>query len=392
MKKYDVIVVGAGPAGSTAAYHAAAGGMNVLLLEKHNQIGVPVCCAEAVTKPGLKLLLEPRASWIAAEIDRAIVVGPEETTFEVEHPDAGYILERKLFDRDLAAMAAEQGAEVRVNAEVTDLLFGDNRYDGVVVEEAGERKEIRADIVIAADGVESLLGRRAEVGKRVQPKLYDSALQYLVGGIEIDTRRMEFYFDPDLYPSGYLWVFPKSPTSANVGLGSALLGNKGPSQKELLEKFCSERFGSFSILERTSGGIPCFQGKQQLLKQNLMLVGDAARVVDSFTGAGIVNGMLSGLVAGRTAAHYFHAGKHVELLQEYPRDFLKLKGKELSVYLKARKVFRKLKRADLISAIQFLGKYFPEGYTTGINGVHLALSLLRHNPRFILLSKEVIFG
>ncbi|MFH2057103.1 MAG: NAD(P)/FAD-dependent oxidoreductase [bacterium] len=392
MKKYDVIVVGAGPAGSTAAYHAALAGLKVLLLEKHNQIGVPVCCAEAVTRPGLEKIVTPRPSWIATEIDQALVVGPAETTFEIEHPNAGYILERKVFDRDLAGMAAEQGTEVRVNAEAVDLLFGDHGYDGVVVEENGERKEYRAEVIIAADGVESLLGRRAEVGKRVQPKLYDSAVQYLVGGVEVNQRRMEFYFDPDLYPSGYLWVFPKGPTSANVGLGSALLGNRGPSQTDLLQQFCEKRFGNYSVLERTSGGIPCFQGKQQLLKYNLMLVGDAARVVDSFTGAGIINGMLSGLIAGQTAARFFHNGRKQDNLRDYPRDFLKLKGRELSVYLKARKVFRKLKRADLISAIEFLGAYFPERYTTGINGVHLALSLLKHNPRFILLSKEIIFG
>ena len=392
MNKYDVIVVGAGPAGSMAALHAARGGARVLLMEKHNQIGVPVCCAEAVTMPGLKELVRPRSSWIAAEIDRALVVGPEGARFEIEHPDAGYILERKRFDRDLALMAAEQGAEVKVNAETVDLLFGEHGYEGVVVQESGQRQEYRAEIIIAADGVESLLARRAAVGKRVQPKLYESASQYLLGGIEVNPSRMEFHFDPDLYPSGYLWVFPKGPTSANVGLGSVLLGNRGPTQTELLLDFCHRRFGVFSILERTSGGIPCFQGRQQLLKHNLMLVGDAARVVDSFTGAGIVNGMLSGKIAGQTAARYLQSGRQLEILKDYPRDFLKLKGRELSVYLKARKVFRKLKRADLISAIEFLGSYFPDRYTTGINGVHLALSLLKHDPRFILLSKEVIFG
>jgi digeranylgeranylglycerophospholipid reductase len=392
MSKFDVIVVGAGPAGSMAALHAANGGAKVLLMEKHNQIGVPVCCAEAVTKPGLRQLLTPQPSWIAAEIDSALVEGPGGARFQIEHPEAGYILERKLFDRDLARLAAEQGAEVKVNTEAVDLLFGEHGYEGVVVQESGQRKEYRAEVIIAADGVESLLSRRAAVGKRVQPKLYDSASQYLLGGIEVHPSRMEFHFDPDLYPSGYLWVFPKGPTSANVGLGSELLGHRGPTQTEQLLGFCRRRFGSFSILERTSGGIPCFQGRQQLLKHNLMLVGDAARVVDSFTGAGIVNGMLSGKIAGQTAARFVQTGCKPEVLKDYPRDFLKLKGRELSVYLKARKVFRKLKRADLISAIEFLGSYFPDGYTTGVNGVHLALSLLKHNPRFILLSKEVIFG
>jgi hypothetical protein len=80
------------------------------------------------------------------------------------------------------------------------------------------------------------------------------------------------------------------------------------------------------------------------------------------------------------------------VLKGYPREFIDLKGRELSVYLMARKVFNKLKPRDLVTAIEFLHDYFPDGETTAVNGVHLALSLLRHNPRFILLSKYLVLG
>lgn len=392
MKKFDVIVVGAGPAGSMAACHAAAAGLDVLLLEKHNQIGVPVCCAEAVTKPGLEKLLDPKPSWISTKIESAAVYGPEGANCRIQHPDAGYILERKLFDRDLALIAAEQGAQIKVGTAAVDLIRNGAGFRGVVVEELGERKEYFADLIIAADGVEGVIGRLAGIGKQLSPKMYDSASQFLVTGITLDSSQMEFYFDPDLYPSGYLWVFPKSGHSANVGLGAQLFKHKGPNQREMLEDFCRQRFGAYTVAERTSGGIPAYMGKKYLLKENLLQVGDAARVLDSFTGAGIINGMLSGVLAGKTAGRYLHNGRRPELLRSYPERFLKVKGGELSTYLKARKVFAKLNRKDLISAIEFLKVYFPDGYTTAISGVHLALSLLRHNPRFILLSKELVFG
>ncbi len=392
MKKYDVIVVGAGPSGSMAALHAADAGLSVLLLEKHNQIGVPVCCAEAVTRPGLEKLVEPKASWIAATIESAAVFGPDGANCVIQHPDAGYILERRMFDRDLALMAAEEGAEVKVSACVTGLIRNGNGFGGVAVDELGEHREYQAELIIAADGVEGVVGRLAGISKQVPPRLYDSATQYLVTGVDVTLGQIEFYFDPDKYPSGYLWVFPKGPHTANVGVGAVLVKHNGPGQKELLEDFCRQRFGEYSVAERTSGGIPAFLGKNYLLRENLMQVGDAARVVDSFTGAGIVNGMLSGMIAGKTAGQYFHNGRDLEQLKHYPERFFKIKGRELSTYLKARKVFAKLNRADLVSAIEFLKHYFPDGRTTAVNGVHLALSLLRHNPRFILLSKELVFA
>ena len=105
-----------------------------------------------------------------------------------------------------------------------------------------------------------------------------------------------------------------------------------------------------------------------------------------------MNALLSGMIAGDTAGSYFHNGRRLEVLRHYPDRFLSLKGRELSIYLKARKTLARMQQRDIISAIEFLNHYFPDGFSTDINGVHLTLSLLRHNPRFILLSKELIFS
>ena len=375
-----------------AAYHAAAAGLDVLLLEKHNQIGVPLCCGEAVSQSGLEELVDVKQSWIATSIEGVDVFGPQDSSLTIRHPRAGYILERKLFDRDLAMMAAAKGAQIRIGSEAVGLIPGDNGYRGVIVEELGERREYLAELIIAADGIESVIGRLAGVGKPIPLKLYNTATQFLVCGIDIPPDWIEFHFDPDQYPGGYLWVFPKSRHAANVGVGLVMIDRKGVSQADLLIRFCQKRFSRFTIAERSSGGIPIFQGKHHLLKENIMLVGDAARVVDSFSGAGIVNGMLSGKIAGETAAAYCYDGHSLAQLKSYPRQFMKLKGRELSIYLKAHKLMSRLKPDDLVSAIQFLKGYFPDGYTTSINGVHLALKLMRHNPRFILLSKGLVFA
>ena len=111
--QYDVIVVGGGPGGSWTAKYAAENGASVLLLEKDREIGVPVRCAEGVSEIGIKRLVEVKEEWIAQKISGARLIAPDGTAVNTSASGFGYILHRKLFDYDLAAMAAEAGAENR---------------------------------------------------------------------------------------------------------------------------------------------------------------------------------------------------------------------------------------------------------------------------------------
>src|SRR5512141_2996625 len=119
---YDVIVIGAGPAGSIAARTTAQAGLSTLLIEKRQEIGSPVRCAEAVGRETVKTFIPLDPRWIAAEIDTfsvsnsqgdCVVMPPEERTL---------VLERKIFDRELAHSAADAGAEVMVKTRATGLV------------------------------------------------------------------------------------------------------------------------------------------------------------------------------------------------------------------------------------------------------------------------------
>jgi len=95
--EYDVIVVGGGPAGSTAARYAAEGGASVLMLEKDRDIGMPVRCGEAVGAEGLKNFIEPNPKWIATTIDAFRLVAPSGKYVDIENlEEAGYVLDRRM--------------------------------------------------------------------------------------------------------------------------------------------------------------------------------------------------------------------------------------------------------------------------------------------------------
>jgi digeranylgeranylglycerophospholipid reductase len=309
---YDLVVVGAGPAGSMAAWTAARAGLSVLLLEKRQEIGSPVRCAEGVPSEALLAFLEPDPTWISAEVDRAQISALAGGQI-VEHWQGaggqGYVLERRIFDRALAEQAAGAGAEVRVKAAVVGLLCENDAVRGVVVEWQGGRREIESDVVMAADGVESRVGSWAglETGLALRDTMV--CAQYLLAGIEWDPACLGYWIDETLAPGGYAWVFPKGEGRANVGLGvQADLAKETP--LAYLDHFVEREPGLSrgSPVTLVAGSAPVAPPCRQLVTGGLMLVGDAARQVDPLTGGGIINAMTAGRLSAQVAANAKEAG------------------------------------------------------------------------------------
>ncbi|MBI3111089.1 MAG: NAD(P)/FAD-dependent oxidoreductase, partial [Ignavibacteriales bacterium] len=160
---YDVLVVGAGPAGSTAARYAAAGGASVLMLEKDRDVGYPVRCGEAVSHEGVVQFLEPDPKWIAATVSKFRIISPSGGSVIPTLEGIGYVLERRMFDYELAKIAAREGAEIVTKAYVYDLIREDGVVKGVRTVIKDQKVEIRARVVIGADGVESRVGKWAGI-------------------------------------------------------------------------------------------------------------------------------------------------------------------------------------------------------------------------------------
>lgn len=310
--RYDVVVVGAGPAGASAAREAALNGADVLLVEKRQEIGSPVRCAEGVGKAGLeKCGIKPDPRWIASEMKGAKLHSPNDTVVELSEElagnEVGYVLERKIFDRELAAMAAEAGADIVVKSMATGLMRTDGRTEGVSILSDGKELKIKSDLVIAADGVESKVARWAGVSKNLKLKDIESCVQYLMAGVDCDPDYTHFYIGSCYSPGGYVWVFPKGGSKANVGIG--VLGSKIPPKspgfvKRLLDSFIEKhpQFLRGKKLELMGGAVPVSGPLPKTVADNLMVVGDAARHSDPATGGGIINAILGGQLAGRTAA------------------------------------------------------------------------------------------
>ena len=331
-RRYDLVVVGAGPGGSTAATTAARAGLAVLLIEKRQEIGSPVRCAEGVGHEQLLPFIEPDPRWIAAEVSQAEIttVADGATATVRASGGRGYVLERRVFDRVLAERAAAAGAEVRVKTAATGLLIEGGRVRGVRIRHGdylagGGAVEVEAGVVIAADGVEAQVGRWA--GLDVQLPLRDAMVcaQYLLAGIEIDPACTSYAIGHELAPGGYAWVFPKGEGRANVGLGvqadlwqdavatgsgDGFTGVGAGTVLGYLTRFIESRphLAQGYPVTLVAGNVPVALPPERLVADGLMLVGDAARQVDPLTGGGIVNAMAAGELAAQVAVEAIERG------------------------------------------------------------------------------------
>jgi digeranylgeranylglycerophospholipid reductase len=331
--KYDIVVVGAGPAGSSAA-------QEVLLLEKRQEIGSPVRCAGGVGKAGLeKCGIKPDPKWIACEMKGAKLHSPNDTVVELSEKfagnEVGYVLERKLFDRELAARAAEAGAEIMVKSMATSLIKRDGKIKGIRILSDGQEIEIEADLIIAADGVESKVARWAGIDTSLKLQEIESCVQYLMVGVECEPDYTHFYIGSCYSPGGYIWVFPKGGTKANIGIG--VLGSKIPKRsrgfaKKLLDQFLEKhpQYSKGKRLEVIGGGVPVSSPLERSTTDNLMVVGDAARHADPATGGGIINGIRGAKLAGEIGAEAVEEQNFSQrFLSKYERAWRKDFGKSI---------------------------------------------------------------
>ena len=384
-----MIVVGAGPAGSIAAREAARGGLKVLLVEKRQEIGSPVRCAEGVSRADLARFgpIEPR--WICAQIGHYLLHSPNGATIKLTLKDAVYILERKIFDRDLANQAALAGAQVLAKTVACGLLFGENgSITGVKLRDyRGTELDVKARIVVGADGVESEIGRWA--GINTVPHLHDihSTAQYLLAGLNLPDDTSHFYFGSAVTPGGYAWVFPKGNGTANVGVGVAGSRPEPASAQTYLDRFVDQNFASASILGVVVGGVPLSGTLGQIVKDGLMLVGDAAHQAYPHTGGGIENAMQAGALAGQVAVQAIRAGDcSGQFLSQYARAWNQSMGRRLSWSYRVKKMLSVVDDATLNKAVAIMSRFAPGTVTVG--KVLLVVALTQPGLLLTLVAKR----
>jgi digeranylgeranylglycerophospholipid reductase len=401
--EYDVVVVGAGPGGSIAARIAAEHGLSVLLLEKRQEIGTPVRCAEGTGTEVITRYIDLEPAWIAQEINGGRIFSPNGTPVIIEYPGAGVVLERKIFDRRLAETAAEAGAEILVKARVTGVTKSGatpskegmrgvqaGQVDGVHYRYNDKDYTVGAKVVIAADGVESQVGRWAGIDTTSDLRNVDVCAQYLMADIDLDEPEFcDFYVGHKIAPRGYAWVFPKGGRSANVGvgIGGEASGINGKFAIDYLNEFVSQKFPQGSILSQMAGCVSTSDSLHDIVADGIMLVGDAAHHNDPISGGGIVNAMIGGHLAAQVAYEAIqHGDLSVAFLKEYERRWYKEVGKVFKHLGRIREAVLKFSDETLDKCAQVLTKA-PRGKLTVLQ---VFKTVLLNRPSLLLELRHLV--
>jgi len=383
----EILVIGAGPAGSSTAKHAALNGAEVILMDKKSEIGAPKRCAEGVSKEGLsKLGIEPNSRWVTKELSGVRLISPNGTDVwmkedQVKLPEAGYILERKVFDKFMAMEAARAGATIMIKTLARGMRKDNNGYI-VSCESMGEDLEIKAKIVVGADGPESRVGRWGGLKTAAKPKNMESGIQFEMVGVEMDDPDcIEFYFG-SVAPGGYAWIFPKGDDIANVGLGIISTYTDKTAYEHLLEfvKNCPATKNAQPV-ELNIGGDPVGGMIKNLVKDHIMIVGDAAGHVNPLTGGGIITALEAGIYAGEVAAAAVKDEDYSEKrLMEYQEKCKNEIGNSFDKYLKTKDYMLSLSDSDLDS----IAKAFQNTEFENISTKELIKLLIKVSPKALL--------
>ena len=317
---YDVIIVGAGPAGSTAALYAHRLGLNCILLDKavfpRDKI-----CGDALSGKSVRLmrelnLLEGVEELEGSEINRITFGSPSHSQFDVhlkgnknnDYITKGYVVPRKIFDNFLFKKADEL-TETRQGFTVNDIIYQNDNISGVKGTNIEGKEEIlNAPIIMGCDGANSIIARKLGLYE-MDMENTAVAIRCYYEGVEGLSNQIELHYVSEVKP-GYFWLFPAGNGKANIGIG--LSKNDAKKEDRTLRQIMDEivksdyfrsRFGNARPLEKPVGwNLPLGRIQRKNHGNGFMLLGDAAGLVDPFTGEGIGNAMVAAKHAMQVAS------------------------------------------------------------------------------------------
>ena len=345
--QYDVVVVGAGPVGATAARYAALNGASVLLIEEHASVGSPVGCTGLLsTRAILECDVEPTNDFVLNSVRGAHVYSPDGNCLPIDGGKTkAYVVSRKMFDRKLVKMAVDAGVDVSIKTRAVG-LDRSKQLQKLSVLQDGVSKTITSNVIIGADGVRSNIAQMSGLG-RVQKVL--SGIQIEAPYSSNDTDFVELFMGSQA-PGFFAWAVPVSDKISRIGL--AVPPSNESHAVQYLNGLLNSNQGVLArygggALDIVYGGIP-LGPLEKTAADGVLIVGDAAGQVKPTSGGGVYTGVACAKIAGEVAAlAAIEEDASGDRLNEYEKRWRAKLGRELGIGMKIHDFMGGLSDAEL---------------------------------------------
>lgn len=333
MESYEVVIVGAGPAGLACAQHLAEQGKQVLIVEQNNEIG-PKVCAGGITGKSLERFKLPMELFDCQFKEISLYTPFQSRAFKLNEPFA-YTIDRKNLGQWQLKKLEKTGAKIRISAKVTKIA-----KNHIII---NNLEKIQFKYLVGADGSISIVRKAA--GLKTKKTLI--AIQYIIPGD--DYKKFEMFFDSKLFSLGYAWIFPhKGHASVGCGCEPCVFSSKNLMagfKKWLAEKKVDISNGKYEAF-------PINYDYQGYKFGNIFLVGDAAGLASGLTGGGIFQALVSGEEAAKLIIDKNYVSQEMEEVlksNEKQNRTLRFMAKTKSIVGLEFELFLLLTKSDYLS-------------------------------------------
>lgn len=328
MTQYDIIVVGAGPIGSTYTYKMAKQGYSIGLFDMKNRIGQPLQCAGLVSTNIHETKNLPE-DYIINTVNGANLYAPDNTTITVEKDEtAAYVLDRVMYDKYLFQRALNENVDAHLGERVLDVDIENTSIKTV-------EDTYRARLIVVSSGP------TCHTSQKINPDIKEEqflGLQYTVKSDNINNDYVNLKIHQPLLP-GFLWEIPTSPTTKRVGLFTD--GSYNEAEK-ILKNTINPRD---LIMEKHNGMIPKYNPNKKITGNNTILLGDAAGQVKPTTGGGLITGFKCTEIASKHTALMLEEEDNIHL-ENYEKEYRKQYSKEFRMQQNIQNIIRDMTEED----------------------------------------------